>query len=163
MEKKKLFIRLFALVACMLCSMSAQAVEAYACHTAGNKTLTFYYDNQRPTRPGTEYDLNTGSTEPGWYSDGTNSSVTRVVFDPSFAEFRPTTTFAWFAAMTSLQSITGMQYLNTSNVSNMSNMFYKCSALTSLDVSLFNTEKVTNMNHMFAYCSGLTSLDVSNF
>ena len=42
-------------------------------------------------------------------------------------------------------------------------MFYKCSALTNLDLSHFDTSKVTDMQFMFAYCSGLTSLNVSNF
>ena len=51
----------------------------------------------------------------------------------------------------------------TSNVTNMSNMFYKCSGLTSLDVSNWDTSKVTNMSYTFSKCSSLTSLDVSNW
>ena len=45
----------------------------------------------------------------------------------------------------------------------MSSMFYRCSGLTSLDLSGFNTSAVTSMDYMFAYCSGLTSLDLSGF
>jgi surface protein len=45
----------------------------------------------------------------------------------------------------------------------MSYMFYRCSSLTSLDVSSFNTEKVYDMSYMFVGCSSLTNLDVSNF
>ena len=44
--------------------------EAYACYTSSNTTLTFYYDNQRASRTGTTYDLNTGENYPGWYTDG---------------------------------------------------------------------------------------------
>ncbi len=52
---------------------------------------------------------------------------------------------------------------DTSNVTNMNNMFSSCSGLTTLDVSGFDTSKVTSMRYMFIDCSNLTSLDVSNF
>ena len=139
------------------------APEAYACYTPSNTTLTFYYDNQRSTRTGTTYDLNTGNNDAGWDADGTKSNVTKVVFDPSFAGARPTTTCDWFYGMQNLESITGMSYLNTSEVTNMNWMFLRCSKLTSLDVSHFNTSKVTSMYSMFSACIGLTSLDLSSF
>ncbi len=137
--------------------------EAYACYTPSNTTLTFYYDNQRSSRTGTTYDLNTDANYTGWDTDGTNASVTKVVFDPSFANARPTTTYDWFYGMTNLQSITGMSYLNTSEVTNMGSMFTNCKKLASLDVSHFNTSRVIYMNRMFYGCTGLTSLDLSNF
>ena len=137
--------------------------EAYACYTLSNTTLTFYYDSQRSTRTGTTYDLNTGGNKTGWESDGTNASVTKVVFDPSFAGARPTTTYDWFYDMTNLQSITGLSYLNTSEVTNMAWMFGGCTVLTSLDVSHFNTSKVTLMYYMFGFCENLTSLDLGSF
>ena len=139
------------------------ATEAYACYTPSNTTLTFYYDSQRSSRSGTTYDLNTGDNITGWESDGTNASVTKVVFDSSFAGARPTTTSGWFYDMWKLESITGMSYLNTSEVTNMSLMFYNCIKLTSLDVSHFNTSNVTDMNQMFGNCTVLTSLDLSHF
>ena len=137
--------------------------EAYACYTSSNTTLTFYYDSHRSSRPGTTYDLNTGENYTGWDTDGTKSNVTNVVFDPSFANARPTTTCDWFYAMGNLQSITGLSYLNTSEVTNMKYMFEGCSNLSSLDLSSFNTSKVTNMQEMFDFCTSLTSLDLSNF
>jgi surface protein len=136
--------------------------EAYACYTSSNTTLTFYYDNQRSSRTGTTYDLNTGSKDPGWETDGTNINVTKVVFDPSFADARPTTTYNWFYYMLNLQSITGMSCLNTSEVTNMGAMFAGCNQLMSIDVSHFNTSKVTSMSGMFNAC-GVTSLDLSSF
>ena len=135
--------------------------EAYACFTPSDSTLTFYFDSRRHFRSGTTYDLNTGLVQPDWQQLGT--SVSHVVFDASFAEARPTTTFSWFESMSNLVSIAGMNYLNTEDVTIMASMFTECSALTSLDVSHFNTDKVTNMNGMFISCIGLTSLDVSNF
>ena len=137
--------------------------EAYACYTPSNTTLTFYYDTQRSSRTGTTYDLNTGGNDVAWDTDGTRTNVTKVVFDPSFADARPTTTCDWFYGMTNLQSITGIEYLNTSEVTDMGFMFMRCSKLTSLDVSHFNTSKVINMNQLFSNCTGLTSLDLSNF
>ncbi len=138
-------------------------IEPYACYTESNTTLTFYYDSQRSSRTGTTYDLNTGYNWPGWATDGTNSYVTKVVFDPSFADARPTSTHDWFYGMRNLQSITGMNYLNTSEVTDMRYMFTSCRNLTSLDVSNFNTSKVPSMNGMFNGCSSLTSLDLSSF
>ena len=137
--------------------------EAYACYTSSNTTLTFYYDNQHASRPGTTYFLNTADNYPGWYTDGNNASVTKVVFNSSFANARPTTTYCWFLNMQNLQSITGMSYLNTSEVTNMYGMFGYCTSLTSVDLSHFNTSKVTNMSCMFAFCGSLTSLDLSHF
>jgi surface protein len=137
--------------------------EAYACYTPSNTTLTFYYDNQRSSRTGTTYDLNTGNNNPGWFSDNTYSSVTKVVIDPSFKDARPTTTNRWFYGMGSLQSIMFLMNLNTSEVTNMDYMFYSCSSLTNLDLSHFNTTKVTSMVAMFSGSESLTSLDLSSF
>ena len=167
----------------------AAAAEAYACYTSSNTTLTFYYDNQRSSRPGTTYDLNSGSNDPGWYTDGTYSNVTKVVFNSSFASARPTTTYYWFGDMAKLQSITGTQYFNTSQVTNMCLMFagtgammpnldanflntskvktmesmFANSEFTSIIVSDWNTSEVTNMLEMFAFCYNLTDLDLSNW
>ena len=154
---------LMTLMLVMLSSLAAKAAEAYACYTSSNKTLTFYYDNQRSSRTGTTYDLNESSNNPGWYTDKTYNNVTKVVFNSSFANARPTSTYRWFSMMANLTSITGISNLNTEDVTNMSNMFFSCSGLTSLDMSHFNTANVTNMNSMFFSCRGLTSLDVSNF
>ena len=140
-----------------------QEPEAYACYTPENTTLTFYYDDQRNSREGTTYDLNEGSDDPIWYTDGTNPSVTQVAFDASFADARPTSTKDWFRDMSEIQSISGLEYLNTENVTDMTSMFYGCSGITSLDLSHFNTAKVKNMGGLFRDCSGLKSVNLSRF
>ena len=140
----------------------ASVPRAYACYTPSNTTLTFYYDNLRNSRTGTTYDLNESYTDVGWQTDGTRSNVTNVVFDPSFAGARPTTTHGWFYSMQLLVSITGLEYLNTSEVDYMRHMFYYCRKLTSLDLSGFNTSKVTNMNSMFKGCTNLQTIYVGN-
>ena len=136
--------------------------EAYACYTPENTTLTFYYDNQMWNRPGTSYYLNTATSSPGWsYSDA--ASVTQVVFDPSFAAARPSSTRSWFTYMENLQTIKGITNLNTQDVTNMSYMFSSCKKLTSLDLSHFNTSNVTQMHGMFNECSSLTSLNLNGW
>lgn len=160
--EKHLPIKALALVACLMCSLSAVAVEAYANYTSSNKILTFYYDDLKSSRTGKTYSLNTGTYSPGWQFDGNNISVKEVVFDPSFAQARPISGYCWFSWMVNLESITGIQYLNTSSMTTMHWMFQGCRVLTSLDVSGFNTDKVDNMDGMFAYCP-FTKIDVSNF
>ena len=158
MKQKYLFAFLLAIVAGL---QSVKAQEAYAVYNSDNTTLTFYYDTQRASRSGQKYVMNSGESQPGWY--GLQYRVTKVVFDPSFANARPTSTCDWFWSMTNLESITGLAYLNTSEVTTMSSMFSNCKKLTNIDVSHFNTAKVTNMRYMFSSCEALTSLDVSNF
>ena len=130
-----------------------------------NNTLTFYCDNQRSSREGTTYDLRSELREralpPKWFR--LKGPITKAFFDASFANARPTTTYAWFNLGESLMEIQDIINLNTSEVTIMSAMFGGCSSLTSLDVSNFNTSNVTAMDGLFSGCSSLTSLDVSNF
>ena len=163
MKNQSFLFRLVVLMAAMMCALGASADEAYACFTPSNMNLTFYYDNERYSRPGTTYDLNTGSNQPGWYTDGLAPHVLVVVFTSPFADVRPTSTSNWFYGMQNLKFISGLSYLNTSAVTDMSYMFYDCSGLTSLDLSSFSTSKVTKMSYMFEDCSSLTSLDLSSF
>ena len=163
MKPTSIIQRLVVLLITLMSAISANAQEAYANYTASNTTLTFYYDKLRSTRTGTTYDLNTGNNNTDWDTDDTKYNVTKVVFDPSFADARPTTTCDWFFRMYELESITGMSYLNTSEVTNMNYMFQSCPKLTSIDVSHFDTSKVTDMTQMFNGCYSLTSLDLSSF
>ena len=130
-----------------------------------NGTLTFYYDYNVDRRSGVSYRLNSGPASiPAWYNDKTYKDVKSVVFDPSFADARPTTTSGWFMEMSNLKTITGMEeYLNTSEVTGTTWMFYGCSLLESVDVSNFYTQKVTMMNSMFYGCTSLKTLDLSSF
>ncbi len=145
---------------------SQGAVEAYAWLSNDGKTLTFCYDNKRNDRVGTTFDLNTDDSYPGWNTDPWSNpceAISSVVFDPSFAQARPTSTYFWFAKFSNLNEIIGLRYLNTSNVTSMWGMFYYCSSLMSLDLSNFDTSNVTSMRLMFCGCSSLSSLDMNNF
>ena len=108
-----------------------------------------------------EYELNSGEKLPKWKTH--DSKISKVVFEASFANARPTTCYAWFKNFTFLNQIEGIENLNTENVKDMCDMFYDCSGLISLDVTHFNTENVTSMSSMFNSCRGLTSLDVTHF
>ena len=163
----------FALISFLLAtplSAQAQTRKAYVVQSADKTTLTFYYDDQRATRTGTTWGIEEKKekgnvTYPAWA--GTyrvaESTTTRVVFDVSFRDFRPTTTARWFYNYDELKQIEGLEFLNTSEVKDMSWMFSDCSGLPSLDLSHFNTQNVTDMSRMFSGCSGLTSLDLKNF
>ena len=165
---------LFALFSFLLAtplSAQAQTREAYVSQSEDETTLTFYYDALRATRTGTTWGIEEtksvifDGTFPEWAgtSQEVDKTTTRVVFDASFRDFRPTTTAKWFYDCKALKQIEGMEYLNTSEVKDMSKMFYGCSALTALDLKNFNTKNVTDMSSMFAKCWALTSLDLKNF
>ena len=124
-------------------------------------TMTFSSDANRK-RHATTYDLDIYSEQPTWIEDSNIGNITRVIFDPTFAMVRPTTTARWFEGMAKLETVTGLEYLNTSNVTDMNSMFRRCNALKSLDVSRFDTRNVTNMSYMFGGCD-FESIDVNDF
>ena len=90
-------------------------------------------------------------------------NIKNIVFDESFKTYAPTSLEHFFAGCSTLETITGLEYLNTANVTDMSYMFNGCQNLSSLDLSKFNTEKVTDMSGMFYGCEKLSSLDLSKF
>ena len=149
-------------------------------------TLTFFLTTKE-TLGENEYELNSGANPPGWKTHC--KEITKVVFDTSFANAKPTSCYQWFSLCENLTQIEGIKNFNTEKVTNMAYMFYYCLNLSSLDVSGFKTEKVTDMSgmfhsdisvklldvakfntanvksmeYMFYGCYGLTSLDVTNF
>ena len=161
-------LRLLLLVLlCALFSLPLSAQEAYVAQSTDLKTLFFCYDNHRESRSGKTWGIDEMSYNsiPVWAGkeEHPNNVVTKVVFDASFKDFRPTTTRSWFYYLSELTTIEGLENLNTSAVTNMRYMFEGCSRLTELNVSNFNTSAVTNMQGMFFDCSRLTELNVSNF
>ena len=138
-------------------------VEAYAVLSEDSTVLTFYYDGQKAARNGMSVGPFSGYPDyQTWYEQ--RESITRVVFDASFAGCTTLTSTAyWFYGLKNLTSITGISNLKTDNVTDMTFTFGECSSLASLDVSGFKTDKVTGMSRMFSECSSLTSLDVSGF
>ena len=144
-------------------------VEAYVLQNPDKTTLTFYYDPLRNTRTGTTWDID--ETDAKYYylsawagtEDHPNTTTTKVVFDASFQNYRPTTMFGWFFYYKALTTIEGLEYLNTENVTNMGSLFRGCSALKEIDLTHFNTANVTYMGQMFEGCATLKTLDLKSF
>ena len=139
--------------------LTACASQAWVECNTNQRTLTFYYNNVRKASSCKTYGLNEGDTEPGWCG---SYYATRVIFDKSFAEARPTSCQSWFANLYYLNSLEGLENLNTSCVTTMKQMFYHC-PLDTLDLSHFNTSSVTNMEEMFRYSEKLKTLDLTSF
>ena len=126
-------------------------------------TLTFFLASKE-TLGENEYGIYGVGAKPDWVWKNPNvTKVTKVVFDPAFANARPTNCYAWFQDYVNLTSIEGIEYLNTSQVTDMHNMFSECSHLQTTDFSGFDTRKVKDMSYMFHNCGSLKSLDISNF
>ena len=126
-------------------------------------TLTFFLTSKE-TLGENEYGIYGLGAKPDWVWKNPNvTKVTKVVFDPAFANARPTNCYAWFQDYVNLTSIEGIEYLNTSQVTDMHNMFYNCYHLQTTDFSGFDTRKVKDMSYMFHNCDSLKSLDISNF
>ena len=123
-------------------------------------TLTFFLTSKE-TLGENEYELNSGKNLPGWMKH--TFDITKVVFDTSFANARPTSCYKWFYWCENLKQVEGIKNLNTKEVTNMVDMFCECRYLSSLDVSGFNTEKVTDMSEMFYDCISLKLLDIAKF
>ena len=160
MTKKRNLTTFMIAIMIMLFSLpaNAQGTVGYAKWDVDNRTLTFYGGESVPEG---DFGLNTGYDNPGWNVG--RESVTKVVFDESFKDVRPTSCYQWFRLFSKLKTIEGIENLNTEEVTNMGDMFNSCNGLENLDLSSFNTAKVTDMGYMFSGSYGLTSLDLSSF
>lgn len=203
--KKK--VSILGVLLLMFLPVRVSAQEAYAVHHVysgwGESTLTFYYDNDKSSREGTVYNLNSGYEVPGWTPEGASLSMRRIlsemgfvgtveiVFDSSFKNYKPSTTYCWFGKSNDYffyaDYVQGIDNFDTSEVQIMANMFehfygvncflnkFNTSSCVdmhdmflngyddNIDVSNFDTSNCTNMSGMFKGCKYLSSLDVSNF
>lgn len=154
--KKLLLSFTFLILTCV----AAEAQTAYA--QLNNHVLTFKYGTMPTT--GTTYSVPLNATSMSqvpWYPDRTE--VTKVVFDNSFANVNNLVSiFMWFANMSNLTEIQGIQNLNTSHVINMMSTF-AFTKLSSIDLTHFVTDNVETMQAMFAGSTQLYSLDLSHF
>ena len=159
MTKKRNFTAFMIAIMIMLFSLpvNAEGTVGYARWDVDSSTLTFYGGESVPDGA---YELTVGGN-PSWYES--RESVTKVVFDESFKDVRPTSCYKWFRGFSQLTTIEGIENLNTEEVTDMSDMFNGCSGLENLDLSSFNTAEVKDMSYMFGDCRGLENLDLSSF
>ena len=158
-----ILLMLLFLPARMVAQTAASSSKYIATYDSDTETLTFekYEGESLPS-----------DSESKWVEDGTSvfemfgsfylRDIKHIVINESFKTFTPTTLSSFFAALSELETITGLEYLNTANVTDMSSLFDHCQKLTSLDLSNFNTAKVTNMNRMFSNCSNLKTIYASD-
>ena len=146
----------------MVAQTEASSSKYIATYESSTQTLTFK-ENVGETLPENSAWVEDEQTVADINENLGNVTIVHIVFDKSFSTYTPTSLYFFFANLTKLETITGLEYLNTEKVTNMYFMFMDCSSLTSLDVTHFNTANVTNMGYMFYYCSSLTSLDVTHF
>ncbi len=92
-----------------------------------------------------------------------NVTIKNIVFEESFKTYAPTSLKNFFYNCTSLETISGLEYLNTANITDMGSMFQDCYNLKSLDLTKFDTKNVSSMYFMFYNCPNLTSLNLTNF
>ena len=123
---------------------------AYARWNDDGKTLTFYSNHNRQSG---DFGVLHGEAaqSPSWLEDENEryATATRVVFDESFSNARPTSCDYWFVGFQSLEGIEGIEHLNTSETTSMKGMFYGCVVRNTMNLSALNTSKVENMSNMF--------------
>ena len=157
-----MLLMLLLLPAGMVAQKAASSSKYIATYESSTQTLTFK-ENVGETLPENSAWVEDKMTVDAINKRLGNGTIVHIVFDKSFSTYTPTSLYRFFGSLTTLETITGLEYLNTANVTDMHYMFYNCSKLTSLDVTHFNTANVTDMMSMFSNCSSLTSLDVTHF
>ena len=150
------------LIICTLMPLFASAQEPYAILIDNGTALEFRYDNDKSAyRDAMDIGPFTSMDQVPWHSY--NETIVSVVFNESFANCTSiTSTALWFAFLSNLQHIVGIENLKTPNVTDMYGMFWECWSITSLNLSSFYTESVTDMGSMFAGCRSLTTISVSS-
>ncbi len=179
----KLKTLLLSLIVLFSISIHAEDETAYAVWCSGNTTL--YLTNRAETLTagdtftpedgsevvtitnvwsGTAVTATATNGTPAW-NNTVKSTMTHVVFEPSFDDVRPTCLRGWFYQCSKLTTLDGIGNLNTSAVTNMAYMFSGCSAtgFTSLDLHTFDTSTVTTMEQMFNGCTNLQTLNLSGW
>ena len=125
--------------------------EAYA--AVSGSTLTFYYDNQKAKRSGHPI-TNSTSSDPAWLS----RNIKKVVFDDSFKNYSPTSTYHWFAGMSALERVEKTENLRSAKVLNMVGMFEGCTSLKELDLMKLVVSSLSDISEMFKNAENLTTI-----
>ena len=157
-----MLLMLLLLPAGMVAQKEASSSKYIATYESSTQTLTFK-ENVGETLPKNSAWVEDKMTVDAINMRLGNGTIVHIVFDKSFSTYTPSSLDEFFSNLLTLETIKGLEYLNTEKVTDMYRMFYKCSSLTSLDVTHFNTANVTDMSYMFYKCSSLTSLDVTHF
>ena len=133
----------------------------------GGKTLRFVYDEADYGAKGTNWfsvaeaeAIDPYSEDVPWH--GSAGTVTKVVFDRSFADYRPAQCGKWLFYFLELETIENIGYLDTSAATSLTGLFRGCRSLAAIDMSGFDTANVTDTSGMFAGCSSLVTIYASD-
>ena len=138
-----------------------------------DREMTLYYGTDMADHEGAFDVTEKFNGAEKWPEAVYQAKLQKVIFDKSFADYRPTNLYNLFGGywqehdlipgFREMKEIEGIEYLNTEKVTNMRDMFHGCSSLQSLNLSTFNTQNVTDMNYMFSNCTSLQNLNLSSF
>lgn len=157
---KKVLLSIILLIA-VVQGTWATAYKYYIAEKSGS-TLFFKGSNTAPSGANQWYITESNFGGKAWTAGNIVKSYTKVVFEPSFAEARPTSMMCWFSMMENLESIEGLMYLNTSEVTDMTLLFTFCKKLKELNLTYFETSKVKTMGLMFSDCISLERIYVGD-
>ncbi len=146
----------------------------YTEYDEATQTLTYYYDDQMPSRSGVTEVYDPVNNPSALRFTDYYDQVVKAVIDPSMKEAPLTSMRNMFyggfnstsfdeQSLSKMTTVEGLENLNTAIVTDMYRMFYFCQSLTSIDLSTFNTKNVTNMYSMFIGCKALQTLDLTSF
>ena len=127
--------------------------EKMAYGVLNGSCVSFYYDDKY-------YKCNSNSLNTYLGSSSSNRSSTKIIFNESFKEYKPTSCSNWFYDHKYLSTIEGLENINTENVTTMYQMFAACTWLTKLDLRSFDTKNVKSMYSMFSGCTNLTEINL---
>lgn len=145
--------------------------------TAYNIRLTFYYGerpsgytegstvwSQRTASIGGSciFDVPTSADTPAWFvsiskkdAARRQEAVVEVLFDPSFAAAKPTSTAYWFQYMKNLRGL-NLNDLDVSKLTNAKYMFHRCTNLKYIYCeSNWDRSKLSTSSSMFGECTSL--------
>ena len=157
----------------------AKPKEVYSSFDKSTGTLTYYYDDQRSSRPKTEIydpyntrfkdyaeDVRKGKIDISMKDAPLTSTEYMFYGNYYFSCSTSGFTETWTSHTIELYNMTeieGLENLNTGEVTDMSCMFLGCSALRTIDFGKVDTRNVTDMRSMFSGCYNLTSLNITSF
>ena len=152
--------------------------------TAYNIRLTFYYGerpsgytegstvwSQRTASIGGSciFDVPTSADTPAWFvsiskkdAARRQEAVVEVLFDPSFAAAKPTSTAYWFQYMKNLRGL-NLNDLDVSKLTNATYMFHRCTNLKYIYCeSNWDRSKLSTSSSMFGDCTSLPGYKASH-
>ena len=98
-----------------------------------------------------------------YYSQNSNSNLINLTYINLSGIKLGGTASGILAEASKLTTIEGLDSVDTSECWNLSKFFYKCTSLTSIDLSSWDVGNVTNCQQMFGNCTSLASINLSGW